>query len=42
MRQVDLRKLALRLKIIEVLQIQLKKKRLKEALEYWRRFIRAN
>jgi len=42
MEHVDLRRLALRLKVIEMLHVQLRKKRLKEAPEYWRRLIRSN
>ena len=42
MAQVDLHKLALRLKIIEMLQIYVSKRRLQEASAYWRRLIRSN
>ncbi len=42
MAQVDLHKLALRLKIIEMIQIYASKRRLQEASAYWRRLIRSN
>ena len=42
MKQVDLHKLALRLKVIEMLQVHLRRKRLNSATAYWRRLIRPN
>ena len=42
MEQIDLRRLALRLKIMEILHVHLRKKRLQHASDYWRRLIRAN
>jgi hypothetical protein len=42
MAHVDLRKLALRLKVIEMLQAYLREKRLQDATAYWRRLIRSN
>ena len=42
MEQIDLHRLALRLKIMEILQSHLRKKRLQDAPDYWRRLIRAN
>ena len=42
MEELDLRRLALRLKIMEILHKHLRKKRLQDAPDYWRRLIRAN
>jgi hypothetical protein len=40
--KADLRKLALRLKIIEMLKIHAVQRQLREAAFFWRRFIRPN
>ena len=42
MKKVDLHKLALRLKIIEMLRVHTTQRQLREALHHWRRFIRPN
>ena len=42
MAQIDLRKLALRLKITEMLAIHAKHRMMEEAHEYWRRMIQPN
>ena len=42
MARIDLRKLALRLKIIEMLQVHVRRKRLQEAYAYWCRLICSN
>ena len=42
MEELYLRRLALRLKIVEILHMHLKEKRLRDASDYWRRLIRAN
>ena len=40
--KVDLHKLALRLKVIEMLKVHAIQRQLREALSSWRRFIRPN
>lgn len=42
MTKVDLHKLALRLKIIEMLNVHASQRRLREASSIWRRLIRPN
>lgn len=39
---IDLHKLALRLKVIEMIRIHAWQRQLREAMVYWRRFIRPN
>lgn len=39
---IDLHKLALRLKVIEMVKIYAYQRQMREALVYWRRFIRTN
>ena len=40
--RVDLRKLALRLKVVEMLRIYAERRRMREAPAIWRRLIRPN
>ncbi len=42
MSRIDLHKLALRMKIVEMLKIHLSRRRLARASVYWRRLIRPN
>lgn len=42
MARIDLRKLALRLKVVEMLKIYAERRRMREAPALWRRLIRPN
>lgn len=42
MAQIDLRKLALRLKVTEILALHTKHRMMEEAHKYWRRMIQPN
>ena len=42
MNHVDLRKLALRLKVVEMLKVYADRRRLREALSMWRQWIHPN
>ena len=42
MTRIDLRKFALRLKIVEMLKMHARRRMLDEAAEYWRRLILPN
>jgi hypothetical protein len=42
MAQIDLHKLALRLKVIEMIKIHARRRLLAEAYQYWRRLIQPN
>lgn len=42
MAQIDLRKLALRLKVIEMLDLYTKRRKMEEVHQYWRSLIQPN
>jgi hypothetical protein len=42
MAEIDLHKLALRFKVVEMIRLLMVQRRMKEAAQYWRRLVRPN